>query len=245
MEKLKIVVLESPYDCWNNPFVGNFLKDLLGVKLRGYGKEYPYGVLPFDGADLISTHLAVCRVDQENQLVPLMAFRWTSYNKCKLHYMNFPGMSLLQQANASAHIADLEKIIADIEHKTSDICYTSCFTIEPSERTDKNRSLMLRELITLLLFNYQKEMNYSEILAGGTIRFKIDKWLSTIGHMPLNNNPNLGPIKVKHLAGESVQVMHLKKFSFEAIKIAKKWQHLWDDRLIIQAESKVNYKNVG
>lgn len=243
MEKLKIVVLESPYDCWNNPFVGSLLKDFIGVKLRGYGKEYPYGVLPIDGADLISTHLAVCRILDNGDLRPIMAIRWTSLKKSRLHYINYPGLSLLQQAGASIHVQALEKIIAEADQHNVDLFYSGGLSIDPLERTTKDQSLMLRELLTMMYVNYQKETNYSELMAGGTMRFKIDNWLASLGHNPLlNNNVELEPIHVKHLANESVRIMHLKKFSFEALQIARKWQHLWEDRFLINQTSVTDLK---
>lgn len=246
MENLKIVVLESPYDSWNDPITGNLLKDLIGVKLRGYSSEYPYGVLPVDGADLISTHICVCRIKDDGSFVPLMGFRWTSLKKCRLHYMNFPGLSLLQQANAPDHIAALEKIISEIDKRNSDLCYTGSLTIEPLERNTKERSIFFREMLTLMFVSYQKDTNFPEMMAGGTIRFKIEKWLSSTGHAPLmKNSIELGPINVKHLAGEQVLVMHLKEFSFEALKIAKKWQHMWDDRLVISPSVVNDLKKTG
>lgn len=246
MKNLKIVILESPYDCWNNPFVGDFLKDLIGIKLRGYGKEYPYGVIPIDGADLISTHLAVCRTSISQKLIPIMGIRWTSLKKCRLHYHNFPGLSLLQQAGAAEHLNALENIILNIDNNGGDLFYSGSLSIDPLERTNKEQSLLIREILTMLYVNYQKERNYPELMAGGTMRFKIEKWLSSLGHLPLSTNEHeLNPIRVKHLAGETVKVMHLKKFSFEALKIAQKWQHLWEERLHIQENLITDLKKAG
>ena len=231
MKNIKIVILESPYDCWNEDFVGHFFKDLIGVKLRGYGREHPYGVLPIDAADLISTHLSVCRTEDGGHLTPLMSIRWTSLKKCRLHFLNFPGMSLLQQAQRSEHIQALEKIIADLDQRNGDLYYSGALSIDPLWKKDKEQSLFFRELLTTMYVHYQKQSGYAELMAGGTVRFKIDNWLQSIGHSPLHPEP----IHVKHLAGETVQVMHLKDFSFEALRIAKKWQHYWEDRMVIGA----------
>lgn len=246
MENLKIVVLESPYDTWNDPITGNLLKDLIGFKLRGYGRLYPYGIMPVDGTDLISTHLLTCRLRADGSLCPIMGVRFTSLKKCRLHYTNFPGMSLVQQANSPEHIEALEKIISEVDTRNADLFYEGSFTIDPMERETKERSIFFRELLTLMYVSYQKETNYSELMGGGTIRFKMEKWLASLGHTPFTkNNIELGPIKVKHLAGEQVLVMHLKEFSFEALRITKKWQHLWDDRLVIKPSAGVDLKRAG
>lgn len=238
-EKLKIVVVESPYDTWSDPRVGGFLKDFIGVKLRGYGHEYSYGVMPVDGSDMISTHVALCRVEDNDALVPIMAMRWTSLKKARQHFMNFPGMSLLQQAGAPEHQKALGKIIEELEHQNKDIVYTASLSIEPSERTSKERSAMLREILTAMFVSQHKEMGFPDLFAGGTCRFKIEKWLDKCGWHPLQTEKeeNLGPIKIHHLAGESVQVMHLQEFSFWALEQARNWQHLWNDRLLIAADS--------
>ncbi len=241
MKNLKIVVLESPYDSWDHPLAGDLLRDLIGTKLRGYGREYPYGVLPVDASDLISTHMAVCREEGNGNYRPLMGFRWTSLQKSRLHHITYSGLSLLQQANAPDHVDALEKIISEVDKRGTDLCYTGSLSIEPSERTDKEKSQFFRELLTLMFVSYQKENGFCEMMSGGTLRFKMEKWLALVGHTSLmKNNVELGPIKVKHLAGEMVQVMHLNEFSFEAKKVAKKWQYLWDDRLIIKSNAAAN-----
>lgn len=229
MKNIRLVILESPYDSWSEPLVANMLRDVIGIKLRGYGKQYPYGVLPVDGADLISTHLVACSINSEGSLEPLMAFRATSLKKCRQHYINFPGMGLLQQAEAKEHISLLDSIIYDLDKKKGDLFYCGSLSIDPLQKTGKEQSLFLREILTLMFVELQKQNQPSELLAGGTVRFKMDNWLDAIGHKPLHNEP----ISVKHLAGETVRVMHLKEFSFEALRIAKKWRHLWDDRLVL------------
>jgi hypothetical protein len=81
---------------------------------------------------------------------------------------------------------------------------------------------------------YQRENQPSELLAGGTVRFKIHDWLRTLGHTGLSKNGvELGTINVRHLAREEVQVMHMTKFSFEALRISKRWEKLWNERIFI------------
>lgn len=229
MDDIKIVVLESPYDCWNESEIGTLFRDMIGVKLRGYGREYKYGVLPVDAADLISTHFAVCKVDPSGKLKPIMALRWTSLQKCRLHFLNFPGMSLLQQANQPEHVKNLEAKISVLDKKGFDLFYAGSLSIDPLQKTGKEQSIFLREMMTLMFLMYKKQHPGAELMAGGTVRFKIDKWLSDVGHLPLHEEP----INVKHLGGELVKVMYLTDFSLEAHRIARKWQHLWDDRLIL------------
>lgn len=229
MKDIKIVILESPYDCWNESEVGTLFRDMIGVKLRGYGREYKYGVLPVDAADLISTHFAACTVEEDGKLKPIMALRWTSLQKCRLHFLNFPGMSLLQQANKPEHVKNLEEKISRLDQQGRDLFYAGSLSIDPALKTGKEQSLFLREVMTLMFLMYKKQHPGAELMAGGTVRFKMDHWLSSVGHFPLHEEP----INVRHLGGELVKVMYLTDFNFEAHRIARKWQQLWDDRLIL------------
>jgi hypothetical protein len=241
MNNLKIVIIESPYDCWNEDEIGSLFRDMIGVKLRGYGREYKYGVLPVDAADLISTHMAVCFQDETGKLKPLMALRWTSLQKCRLHFLNFPGMSLLQQADRPEHVKILEEKIEALNRRNGDLFYAGSLSIDPELKTGKEQSLMLRELMTTMFVLYKKQHPGSELMAGGTVRFKMDQWLSAVGHAPLHEEP----INVKHLGGELVKVMYLQEFSFEAHRIARKWQSLWDDRLILGADQNTAKKKTA
>ena len=229
---LKIALLENLYDIWGDREAENLFRDVIGLKLRGYGKEYPYGVLPVDGNDLISTHMLVCELEN-GALKPMMGIRWTSLKKCQLHYTTWPGLSLVQQAGAPEHLAAMEKLIASANERKVDIFYSGALTIEPVNRGNKQRSLALREILTGMYVGYQREHRFSELLAGGTVRFKIHDWLASLGHKPLAlDGRDLGPINVRHLAGETVQVMHMSEFSFEARRIAKKWEQLWNERIV-------------
>lgn len=239
---LRIVVLESPYDAWKDPRVGDLFRDLVEFKLKGYGASYPYGVLPVDGADIISTHLTVCR-EMGSRLKPLMAIRWTSLAKARRHYMNFPGLSLLEQAGAQAHVAALEKIIKFNDVCGVDLYYCGSWSIDPGERGDKERSAFYRDLLTMMYVNYHQQLPPSALMAGGTLRFKIDDYMRWLGHVPLQNSNEgreLEPIHARHLAGETVHVMVLREFSPEARERAKKWEQLWERRLWIGAERSVS-----
>jgi len=242
LEDLQIVVVESPADTWEHPLVPDLFRDMIGFKLRGYGREYPYGVLAVDGSDLISSHLLLCRKEKASgSLRPIMGMRWTSHVKCRAHFMKFPGLSLFEQAGVSEHVDALKEVLRAADSRGIEVFYAGSFTIEPSERRDKAHSIFFREILTLMFVNYQMDHPGSELMAGGTIRFKMDKYIERLGYEPFQwNGRKLGPIQVRHLAGEAVHVMHLRKFSFEARQTAAKWEQLWQERLWIRNENAVN-----
>lgn len=239
IEDLQIVVLESPCDTWNHPLVPDLFRDMIGLKLKGYSCEYPYGVLAVDGSDLISIHFLLCRKEAASgRLRPVMGIRWTSHMKCRTHYMNFPGLALIEQAGAKEYVEALKEVIRSVDSRGAQIFYLGSLTIDPDERKDKERSLLYREILTAMSVNYKRENADSELMAGGTIRFKFDRYLRSLGFQPfLWKGRELGPIRVHHLAGEAVLVLHLKEFSFEARQMAAKWDELWKRRIWITPQT--------
>ena len=58
--KIKIVVMECPYDTWDiNPTQELFGK-MVSLKLAGYRARHPYGVMPVEAYDYIGIHQLVC-----------------------------------------------------------------------------------------------------------------------------------------------------------------------------------------
>ncbi len=240
IDELQIVVLESPCDTWDQPQVPDLYRDMITLKLKGYGCEYPYGVLAVDGSDLISTHLLLCKKNrEEGRLRPVMGIRWTSHVKARVHYLKFPGMALLEQAQAYEHVEALRDVMRSADARGVELFYLGSLTIDPEERTNKAQSRMYRELLTTMLVNYHRQIPGCELMAGGTMRFKIDDYMRGIGYRPLQlKDRELGSIHVHHLAGEEVLPMHLRQFSFEARQTAEKWDELWQNRIWIESPKK-------
>lgn len=124
----------------------------------------------------------------------------------------------------------------DCDRREVEIFYAGGFSIDPAERRGKEFSLFCREILTLMFVRHLAEHPGAELITGGTMRFKMDKYIHAMGCRPLVwNGEELGPIQVRHLAGENVHVMYLRNFSSEARSTADKWNRLWEERLVIDA----------
>jgi hypothetical protein len=237
LERLRLVVMESPYDCWDNPLVEPLYAKMVGLKLRGYGRVFPYGVLAADTTDLISDHLLLCEETPQG-LVPLFGNKSVPLNKCEIHHLPFPGISVPEESGAHEHVEAVKHIIANAKKLGHDLRYAGSMTIDPKESGNKEWSKILRELFTTIYFNYYQSLKNAEILAGATIRFKVDSYTDWLGHKRLElNGKTLGPVHVAHLANEPVVWTHLTEFSFEARRTAKKWESMWLNRIHIPATS--------
>src|SRR4051794_39986792 len=88
-KKIKVVVVDNFYDTLNSKWVQNFFGVLADFKIKSYQKEYPYGVLPFSGHDLVGIHLLLCE-EENGEIKPLMGYKLITYNQCKKFYLDFP-----------------------------------------------------------------------------------------------------------------------------------------------------------
>jgi hypothetical protein len=236
IERLRLVLMESPYDSWNHPLTESLFGKTIGLKLKGYGRAYPYGVLAADTTDLISDHLLVC--DETDQgLKPLFGLKSVPLDRCEFHRLAFPGLSVVEASDAPLHCRAVNKIIWDAKANNVDLRYAGSMTIHPDETGDKDWSRTLRELFTTMYVNYHLSLpRRVETLAGGTLRFKVEQYIHSLGHRPIElNGEVLGPVQIAHLAREKVQWTHLKEFSLEARQIARKWKEKWENRIHIEA----------
>lgn len=232
VNKLKFVILGSPYDTWKHPLTEKLFARLMGLKLSGYGHEYPYGVLPVDTTDFIADHLIICEEDDLG-LKPICSIKSTSLEQCKIHNVTFPALALMRQAEAFEHAYAIEKIMNKATSEKADLRYVGSWTIDPEQRGNKEWGDIMRELFSAMFVSYHLESK-SQTIAGGTLRFKIDKYVQWLGHQPLSmNGQPLSTVRVQHLAGEENLFTHLTSFTFEARSVAKKWQTLWDERIVI------------
>lgn len=233
---LRIVVMKNPFGLWSSPEAVPFMElfhGMIGLKLRGYGAEYPEGVLPVDTSDFIATHLLVCH-QREGRLQPLTGFKSTLSSDCDLHRVSFPALGLVQSAEASPHIEYVKATMERCQAAGSRLAYTGSWTIEPELRKNRELAQILVGLFRATYIFHHLDAGVDEIFTGGTMRFKADVLLGRLGHDPLEiQGEKLPPIHVKHLFGEKVLLLHLRQFCEQAKASVEMYRRLWDERLIL------------
>lgn len=245
----QLVILECPYEIWEQPMVQSLFSKMVSLKRKGYGHNYLNDVLPVDTSDYIATHVLLCERDKNGTLKPVMGFKSISLKICAKYNLNFPGLGLVQSAKKQTHIQVVESILRRCEDENHGLAYFSSWTIDTDFKKNyyqKNKDLT--DACNVFYFALNKEQNISEVILGGTLRFHTERFFQTLGNRPITlNGVELEPINVIHLAKEPVVVMHGKVESSEVLILSsKKWQKIWNDRIHLRGiEEELKVKNAA
>lgn len=245
--RLRVVVIDCPYDSWEDGQTASFFGKMVGLKLRGYKPEYAYGVMPVDTTDFLANHQLVCRIEDDGSMNPLLGFRSLTYDRCQLHNLPFAGISLCRAAGAPAQEKRVAEIVQSAVDRNRTIAYDSAYTIDPAIRQDRELTRTLREIFKGIYVLYRQDYGIHEQIAGGTIRFKTDQFFEYWGYRPLSTSDGelLPPIQVASLLRESVRVMHLETLTEKSITEAQPWKLMWKNRLTLSSPAQVRQHGIS
>lgn len=242
--RYRIVIMECPYDSIESPLGMEMFGKLMALKIRGYKKEYSYGVLPVETSDFVSTHKMVCE-EIDGKLFPLMAYKSISLDRAARHGMKLPLMELFEtQENLKIPRLALEKVILEVKAAKKKLNYESSWTIDPEVRKDREKSRELRHWLNAIhvLDHYEKGMDESVLL--GATKFKAEKMFESWGYSPicLAGRP-IDPFEVESFDNAHVYLLHLKSFVKASRESAEQFRSEWNKRIVIDAEQ--NEKGQG
>lgn len=235
-EKLKIVILDCYYNVHDDATAKQLFIKILSMKIAGYRGEYPYGVLPIDSGDFIGVHILLCK-ETDQGLQPVMGFKSVSLERCKAFHLSFPAFNLLQGLKLPMHEKIIKTLIANAEKKGQDIAYNASWTMLPETRKNDSLRKLCRDLTAFLLIRYYDFYEIPNVIAGAVVRFKADQIQKFAGfnYFADDQGSLLDPIECKFVFHEKVALMHLEKLNAEALKWAKQYDFLWDQRLVIES----------
>jgi hypothetical protein len=206
------------------------------MKLTGFLREYEHGILPLGSYDFIGTLIMLCE-KKDGELEPVFCFKSTTLERVK--YFNLP-FELLEWFHSSAeknHEMVVRGILERAESEKINIGYNSSWTIDPKWREVAELKYLAKELSVALFVKYYQSRSTQEILIGGVKRFKVDQIQSFLGFEYLKYNGEvLPPIEAWFAKNEKAILMHLTRFSKEALAIAEKYSKLWSERIEILEE---------
>jgi hypothetical protein len=232
ISNLRMVILNCPYDTWDQAETRDLFGKMASLKLRGYGSEYSYGVLPLDTTDFVGCHFMLCE-DRRGQLQPIMACRMTTLERCRVHRLTFPALALAAMADTAQHVETVQAIVERCERRGSGIAYDGSLTIDPRIRRERR---IVRDVFTAMFVLVHDAYGVQETIAGAVLRLKTGKYLSSFGYRALDRDGvPLAPVAVQPLLGEPVLLMHLAEFASDARAMADQYLRLWDRRLTIEA----------
>ncbi len=244
---LKIVVLKRPYDTYRD---SKEMRDLLSLvfklKLDGYSKYYPYGILPISDVDFIADHILMCRYNGD-MLVPVSGFKSIKYSECLKFKIPFPIAQHKfgqETGKFSNYISGINNWMESLSSLNIDFAYNLSWTIQPEiEKAVRNT---IRELtFALMYFHYNNEGIKNVINSTAALRgINAQEERMEMQYLRGGDGTKLGAFESPTFFGQPFYIMHTKQSGFGElfIKDCEKFQHLWDSRSIIGelvAEKKV------
>lgn len=234
---LKIVVLECPYDTWNVPPTQEIFGKMVSMKIGGYQQRHPYGVLPVDTTDFISTHILICE-GPGNDLKVLTGYKMISLERCRIHNVQFPMAAIFDAAKAPIHKAAALAIIEDCEANKIPLLYTGSWTFHSSIIGNREFVRELHPVFEAMYYFAFKDCGFKQIMCGCVPSMRTNTLFEKWGHYRVQKDgEQLPPVSVPHLQGDQVVLMHLREFSDSVIQNAEKWRSLWQNRTVVSAES--------
>ncbi len=185
--RLRLITLECPYDLMGQEKVQELFAKTLDLKIQGYLKEYPYGILPIDTTDFIGDHMILAQ-EWGGKLTPIMAQRSVSLERCQIHHLPFPGLQLLEGVpNAETHRSVLSRLVEAEKSKNGRITYDSSVTIHPRVRENPILKQVVRDLIWVQHVLHHENVGTSLNITMAVTQFKMDQAFRIVGYRPLIN----------------------------------------------------------
>jgi len=236
-KKLRVLILDCPYDTWDSPLTRELFAKMVALKLHGYQAEYPYTVLPVDTADFVATHLLVC-IEDEAGFHPIYGHKSITLERCDAFRLSFPAIGLALSTGNDQLRKSLERIIHQARVQRKTLIYTGSRTQDPRFNDDSEMKPLLKSLFRLMHVSFCESHGSHEEIVGATTRFNSEKTLLKWGFEELTDfaGRTFGPIKLPLIFNETVLVLHKKKpFPAVVASFTPELQRYWDERLVISA----------
>lgn len=234
---LRFVVLDCVYDIWDHPIVSELFSEIVSLKRHGYQKAYGPDTLANGEIDFIGTHNLICD-EIHGKLVPLMGYLSITRERAKRFKVPFPALSLVQANGGADHVTVVRSIIDACEKEGTSLSYESLWTIDPALVRDKVLYKKLHALFKAQQVLYLTQYKIEQSILGGAIRFGVDNLFRLWGYEPLRlNGSALPPIRVARAGGAPTLMLHVKQISADALAFAEQYREMWENRIVIDADT--------
>lgn len=233
IDGLRLVIIDNPSRNWGNPLVRDLFHKVVGLKLKGYGKEYEQGVLPIDTTDFIGTHLTICQ-ERGGALEPLIAYKSISLERCREYQPNlpFPVLAMTQVASAKDHEEYVRRKIEECIRTGKGLRYCSAYTIQPEVRENRILVQRLKQMLVAVQINFLRMTQTHESLLMGAMRFKVDQMFRSWGYKDIElDGRTLPPFNVKSIFDQPAMLLRLEEFNDEVLKHLETYAELWKNRI--------------
>lgn len=239
-KKLKLVILRCPYDSLRLTGAQNLFAQLMAMKLEGYRREYPYGILPVDTTDFLGDHHVVCYEETGGRLIPLMGMKSTFNDRCPKFRVDFPVMNYLRLNAPPEFVASTQAVFERCQKRGGKLSYESGLAVSDEAKRDPLLKSAVKELFSAIHVLYHSEISQTnEMLAMAATRFKVDRLFEFWGYERLaaENGSTLPEISLPSHFGHRAVCMHLRNgFSSQARLAAEKFRTLWESRIVFSTQ---------
>lgn len=242
-KKLKVVIIDFPILILNDSYCADLLGKVLKMKYDGYAFTYNDSVLPMDKTDFFGTHMLLCE-DTGKELIPIFAYKSVTLDRCNKFNFEFPIFPIVRNDCHPQCLADLNKLIASIPDPSS-VSYDSSLAknLEYRLSGDQKLKIALQEITMMMIVKHHTDFNIPHMINCGGIKVKTDVFFLKLGLNKLNEHAHFNQ---KYLNNEESVVFYNNSFSFEAHRMAKKYKKLWDNKLVINGNTRaVKISNVA
>jgi hypothetical protein len=230
-KKLKVVIIDYPILAMADSICAVLMGKIFKMKFDGYAATYNDKIIPIDKTDFFGTHIALCEETKDGVLEPIFAYRSVSLARCNEFALEFPALYMMKNDGHPSCVEDINKIIAN-EKDLSSISYDSSWAQDLTYRFSSNPEIKetLREIMTTVIVMHHKEFKIPHMITCGVVKVKTDRFFLSIGLKKLNENAHFIE---NGMTKEECVVFYTKEFSFEAKSLAKKYETLWNSKMVI------------
>jgi hypothetical protein len=237
---MRLVTLEQPLECFNDPVAAALIRQTAQLRLSGYREEQTADFLPLDATDYVANHLIVCD-ESRGSMRPIMTYKFIELKKALHHRLEFPALTIARTSRRPDHERAVYRIMEECEARRRTLAYAGSWTISPEVRRDRAFVRILKDLTVALHPLYMQEYGIDESILVGVIKHRSPEVLARMGYVPLKLEGKVLPSFPWHfLNDDEVQMLHLNSFSTEALELAGQFRFLWKSRLRIVPTSNAN-----
>jgi hypothetical protein len=238
-DDLKIVIVKRPYDSYReSQEVRDLLSKVFKLKLDGYTKYYPYGILPISDLDFIGDHILICKGERGN-LVPISGFKFIRYSDCQTFRVPFPifNHKFGQEIDKfSDYVEGIKCWMESLKQMGHDFGYTASWTMDPS--LDKNLRNLIREMTYFLICTYPESENIFSVInsAAALHGVNIHKEKMGMQYLKAPSGEKLGAFDAPTFFGQPFYIMHTLPtgFSQSFRDECLKYKTMWENRIVIE-----------
>lgn len=230
--ELKIVVIENPYQNWENRKARDYFNKVIQLKKDCFGKYYKDPYAPVDKWDFCGTHTCLFHTVNGEEL-PLVALRSVTNEQCAKYGYKFSGRSIVEASGSLLHHRMLNEFIdGNIDNKIG-LAGGLAFDIKTTPRNGLRR-FMIDSFMPLYALNYMYQKWDAGVVIGITSSGLNKKYINNLGfELFKSNNETLAPIRIPTVGNVECEMMKMKKLKECAIDLAMDFMPLWESRVHI------------